>query len=150
MSITDNGKVTSSLQVSDLEVMGHGYSSTSGSVHASGNIVGKLMSYTTVATATTAPTAAQVLGGIFTYATNASLAFALPASLDLLNAIPRCKIGTTLQITIQNTGNDTITVSAPGSNSVAGLATVATNTSGSFLIRFTAVGASPTYIAYRM
>ena len=150
MSVSDFGKATQSLQVSNLEVMGHGSSSTSGSIHASGNIAGRLLNYTTVATATTLPTAAEVLGGIFVYPTNSALAFALPASLSLLNAVPRAKVGTTLQIVIQNTGNNTITVSAPGSNAVAGLATIATLTSGSFLIRFTAVGAAPTYTAYRM
>lgn len=150
MSVSDFGKATSSLQVSNLEVMGHGASSTSGSIHASGNIQGRILPFTSVAVATIAPTAAECLGGIFTYATAANLAFALPASLTLLNAIPRAKVGTTIQITIVNTSANTITVSAPGSNSVLGLTTMATNTSGSFLIRFTAVGAAPTYIAYRM
>lgn len=150
MSVSDFGKATQSLQVSNLEVMGHGSSSTSGSIHASGNIQGRILPFTSAAVATTTPTAAECLGGIFTYPTNSALAFALPASLTLLNAVPRAKVGTTIQITIINTGNNTITVSAPGSNSVFGLATIATLTSGSYLIRFTAVGAAPTYIAYRM
>lgn len=150
MSISDFGKVTESLQVSNLEAMGHGSSSTTGSIHCSGNISGTMLYYTTVTSVPTIANAASILGGILTHVLDSFQSFALPSSLSLLSSIRRAKIGTTVRLTVVNTGNNSVVVTAPGANSVVGLATISTLTSGSFLIRFTAVGAAPTYIAYRM
>lgn len=150
MSISDFGKVTQSLQVSNLEVMGHGSSSTTGSIHCSGIVSGTIVRYTTVQSVPTIGNATGVLGGIYTHVLDQFQSFALPSSLSLMNRIPKAKVGTTIPITIVNTGNNSVVLTAPGANSVVGSATISTLTSGSFLIRFTAVGASPTYIAYRV
>ncbi len=164
MSVSDFGKATSSLQVSNLECMGHGASSTSGSIHASGNIVGRMIPYMTVQTGSTVTaytvTTADVLGGIINHSANTST-LTLPAAAALVAAIPKCKVGLTLPLLICNTGAGTVTVAAAAASVVAPIdaggalvgaaATIATTVHTLYWIRITNVTAgSQAYIAYRV
>lgn len=155
MSISDLGKVTQSLQVSNLEAMGHGSSSTSGSVHASGNIAGRIIPYTAVQAGSTVTTytvtPADVLGGIINHSALGST-LTLPTAALLVAAIPRCKVGTTLELLIANTGGGTVTVAAgTGGSLVGATATAATTVHVWYWINITNVTAgAQAYIAYRV
>lgn len=155
MSITDHGKVTQSLQVSDLEVMGHGYSSTSGSIHASGNISGRIIPYTAVLTGSTVTnysvTASDILGGIINHSA-AGTNFNLPTAAALIAAIPKYKVGMTFPLLIANTGAGTVTLVAEdggagaGSSLVPTTQTVATTVHSLVWVR---IASSSTYVVYR-
>ncbi len=159
MSISDHGKVTQSLQVSNLEVTGHGFSSSSGSVHATGNISGRVIPYTTVSTSSTATaytiTPVEVLGGIIVYSAAGGTWLTLPTAALLVAAIPRCKVGMTLPLLIVNTNDtpsDTVSlVAGDGGSLVQAAETIYTDTSALYWIRISNVtpGAAA-YVGYRV
>lgn len=154
MATSDFGVIPPSLVVKDLEVVGHGASSTSGSVHASGIVSGNHVAYTVpaVPTATRALTAAEVLGGLVTYATDGvAPTLTLPTAALLVAAIPKCKVGMTIKLLFVNTSDSTVTVAAGSGGSLVGAAaTIATTVHSAYWIRITGVtSGAEAYIAYR-
>jgi hypothetical protein len=159
MSLSDFGVLSKSMIASSLEVQGHGSASTAGSLHASGNIVGKVVRTNAVAAVsangTTTLTAAQVLGGIVhcTSDNSASTTLALPTAALLVAAIPGCKIGMTVPLSVTHTGAGTTgnapTITAGSGGSLVGSGATETTLSGRFMIRITAIS-TPAYIVYRV
>lgn len=157
MSLSDHGKVSQSLQLSNLEVGGHGSASTSGSILASGQISGTIVPTYTVTALSDADatlTAAQLLGGILSIADTAGRTLTTPTAALLKAAIPRCKVGSSIVFSIQNTGT-TATVIAAGS-SVTVIDTnntsdnIAAHTTGLFALYCTLASSSPTFSLYRL
>lgn len=161
MSVSDFGLIAESMQVKDLEVVGHGASSTSGSIHATGIISGNHIRYTvpTIPTGTRSLTPAECLGGLITYATNGAATLTFPAAAALVAAIPKCKVGMTIEVLFVNTGNNTVTVAAAAAGTdpvdaggalVGAAATIATTVHSVYVIRITSVtSGAEAYIAYR-
>ncbi len=155
MSVSDFGKATQSLQVSNLEVMGHGSSSTSGSIHASGNISGRLILNTSVQTGSTVTTytitPSDILGGIINHSAAGST-FTFPTATLLIAAIPRAKVGMTLPLLIANTGAGTVTIAmGTGGTFVGAALTIATTVHSSYWIRISSVTAGAlAYVVYRV
>lgn len=155
MSVSDFGKVTQALQCSNVEVRGHGSSSTSGSLIASGNIMGRMLFTTSVQTGSTVTAytvlPSDVLGGIINHSASTST-LTLPTAALLVAAIPRCKVGTTCPLLICNTGDDVVTIAAGTGGSLVGAAhTSATTVHSMYLIRITGItSGAEAYVAYRV
>ncbi len=154
MSVSDFGKVTQSLQVSNLECIGNGSSSTSGSIHASGNISGRIITvHSSVLTISDDPellqlTAADILGGII-HNTSGGTNLHLPSATSLIAAIPRYKIGMTLPLLVVHSGAGFVGTEATGlgSSQVPETILIATASAALFWIRITSAS---TYVMYRV
>lgn len=155
MSLSDLGKVAPSLLVSNLEVQGHGSSSTSGSVIASGNIMGRVLPSTSVVTGSTVTsypvTTSDVLSGIINHSALGST-LTLPDADDLVAAIPRCKVGTTIPLLLANTGGGTVTIAQGSGGTLVGAATTtATTVHTLYWIRITNItSGAQAYVTYRV
>ncbi len=157
MSVSDFGKVRPSLQVSNVEVQGHGSASTSGSVIATGQISGTFvpsLTVTALSDALATLTAAQLLGGLISIPASADRALTTPTAALLKAAIPRCKVGSTLAFVVQNTGASTATMTAGTNVTIIDTNNtskqVAANTSAKFGLYCTDAGTTPTFSLYRL
>ena len=98
---------------------------------------------TEAADAATTLTAAQAIGGMITMTPTAARTITLPTAAAILALLqPGVQIGTSFLISIRNGASVThaVTVAGPsgGGITVDGLATIAANTSATFLARVTA------------
>lgn len=84
-------------------------------------------------------TAAQVIGGLISDAVSEANAATLPAPADIVAAIPNCKVGTSFMLVYKNasSGAFTITVTANGSSTIVGTATIAQNNTKIFMAKVT-------------
>lgn len=84
--------------------------------------------------ATVTYTAAQVLGGLITDTISAGCAATLPAPASIVAAIPGATVGTSFDVVIKNTAASAIaiTVTANGSSTIVGTATISQNNSKMF------------------
>jgi hypothetical protein len=111
---------------------------TIGSGTVDGAVVGNCFDTTTVSTltsgATVTYTAAQVINGVIKDTVSAGCAATLPTPKTIVTAIPNCKVGTSFEVTILNSsaGANTITVTANGSSTIVGTATIAQNNCKTF------------------
>lgn len=89
----------------------------------------------------------EVLGPIaLVDAVNGAISSQLPLGASLSAASPGYQIGSSFEMTIINTGNNTHTLTANTGSSIIGLATIATATSGTYIGTFSA---ADTVIFYR-
>lgn len=138
---------------SNVEVRGHGSSSTSGTAIATGNIMGRALPSTAVQTGSTVTsytvTTSDVLGGIINHSAGAST-LTLPTAALLVAAIPRCKVGTTCPLLVCNTGGGTVTMAAGSGGSAVGTPlTLATTVHGLYHIRITGItSGAEAYVFY--
>lgn len=74
-------------------------------------------------------TAAQVIGGMIIDTVSEANAATLPVPADIVAAIPNCKVGTSFDLVYKNAagGAYTITVTANGSSTIVGTATIVQN-----------------------
>lgn len=96
-------------------------------------------------------TAAQVKNGIVSQTPGAARAVTLPAAADLLTICPRAVVGSSFELTIVNLAANThvITLTASGTFTVVGLATVQPATSATFRVVFSDVSTAAA-VAYRI
>lgn len=96
-------------------------------------------------------TAAQVKNGIVSQTPGAARAVTLPAAADLLALCPRAVVGSSFELTIINLAANThvITLTASGTFTVVGLATVQPATSATFRVVFSDVSTAAC-VAYRI
>lgn len=99
----------------------------------------------TATTDTATLTAAQLLTGLITATPTAAAAYTLPTPAAMVAAIAGCKVGTSFTVLVNNTsasGAKTITMTANGSFTVDGTATVADNVARLFRVVINNVTAS--------
>ena len=96
-------------------------------------------------------TAAQVKNGIVSQTPGAARAITLPAAADLLAICPRAVVGSSFELTIINLAANTHvqTLTASGTFTVVGLATVQPATSATFRVVFSDVSTAAC-VAYRI
>ena len=89
---------------------------------------------TAVVTALTAitATAAQLIEGIFNTAGGTTCALTTPTAAQIVAALSNAQVGSSFTFNIVNTNSGTTTLTAGSGITIVGLATVATNTSGTF------------------
>lgn len=95
-------------------------------------------------------TAANIKSGIITQTPSAARAITLPAAADLLTLFPRAVVGSSFEIIVINLAANThvITMTASGTFTIVGLATVQPATSATFRVVFTNVSTAAV-VAYR-
>lgn len=116
--------------------------------------VGRLLevySVASIADSAVTLTAAQVKNGIVSQTPGAARAVTLPAAADLLALCPRAVVGSSFELTIINLAANThvITLTASGTFTVVGLATVQPATSATFRVVFSDVSTAAC-VAYRI
>jgi len=121
----------------------------SGDVYA-GRVM-EVYSVASIADSAVTLTAAQVKNGIVSQTPGAARAVTLPAAADLLAICPRAVAGSSFKLTIINLAGAThvITLTASGTFTIVGLATVQPATSATFRIVFTDVSTAAC-VAYRI
>lgn len=95
-------------------------------------------------------TAANIKSGIITQTPSAARAITLPAAADLLALFPNAVVGSSFEIIVINLAANThvITMTASGTFTIVGLATVQPATSATFRVVFTNVSTAAV-VAYR-
>jgi hypothetical protein len=92
-------------------------------------------------------TAAQSINSVVTIPASTSRAVTTASGPDIIAALDEFRIGSSFEVTVVNTGAGAVTFTANATGAtVTGLATVASNTSGTFVGR---VATATTVIYYR-
>lgn len=99
-------------------------------------------------------TAEQLLGGMISRSPNgANRTDALPTAALLQTAFPEVQVNDTLRFYVYNSagsGAYTVTVQAGASGTLVGSGVIGTGMIKEFLLRFTAIGTTPTYTCYQI